>query len=68
MTENEQEYFEVKNKDPELHSIDLMLEVLNRHLDRSNDGPCNSEDNIDKGRSAMIRVARYVLERVEYGN
>ena len=58
-----QESDEVKTDDKELHAISVMLEALKRHVDRSNDNP-NCEQNIIEGHKAMIRCARYVLEKV----
>ena len=58
------EIYHIHHKDNELHAIDVILEVIDRHLDRSNHGPCNSEDNIQIGKESMIRVAQYVLQRV----
>ena len=58
------EIYHIHNKDNEMHAIDVILEVMERHLDRSKDGPCNSEDNVRLGKESMIRVAQYVLQRV----
>ena len=63
MTEPVQEYYEVKSDDKELHAISVMLDALKRHVDRSGDNP-NCEENIIEGHKAMIRCARYVLEKV----
>jgi hypothetical protein len=58
------EIYHIHHKDDELHAIDVIMEVMHRHLDRSHHGPCNSEENIQQGREAMIRVANYILQRV----
>jgi len=63
MIEPVQESYEVKTDDKELHAISVMLEALKRHVDRSKDNP-NCEQNIIDGQKAMIRCARYVLEKV----
>ena len=41
-----------------------MMEAIERHLDRSNQDP-NSEENINKGREAIIRCIGYVSARVK---
>ncbi len=61
--ENVVESYEIKTEDREAHAISVMLEALSRHVDRSKDDP-NCEENIGNGRKAMIRCAKYVLERV----
>lgn len=58
------EIYHIHHKDDELHAIDVIMEVMHRHLDRSHHGPCNGEENIQQGREAMIRVASYILQRV----
>jgi hypothetical protein len=58
------ESYEINSSDREIHAIAVMLEALARHVDRSKDSP-NCEENIEHGRKAMIRCARYVLARVE---
>lgn len=64
MSDNAYEHYEIKNEDKELHVIDVMLEALSRHLDGRQDNP-NCRENIQNGAAAMVRCARYVLERVE---
>jgi hypothetical protein len=56
------ENFEIKNEDPELHSIDLILEVLNRHL--HNHEECTSDEYEAKLKEKRIRVIDFVLGRV----
>jgi hypothetical protein len=63
MTEPVTESYEINTGDSELHAISVMLEALKRHVDRSQDNP-NCEENIIEGHKAMIRCARYILEKV----
>lgn len=57
------ESYDIVTDDQELHAINVMLEVLRRHVDRSEDVK-NCEENIMQGKQAMVRCAKYVLERV----
>jgi hypothetical protein len=57
------EHYEIKVEDKELHAISVIMEVLDRHLDRRGDAGC-AEDVIN-GHKAMARVISYVASRLE---
>ncbi len=61
---NVEEIYEIRNSDPELHAIDVMMQVLERHISRDGENP-NTDQNIIQGRAAMIRCAKYVLDRTQ---
>jgi hypothetical protein len=58
------ESYEVKTEDKELHTINVIIEALIRHIDRSKDNP-NCEENIINGHKAAIRIIDYVSARIK---
>ena len=63
MTEPATESYEIKNKDSELHVINVILEALYRHI--TNKEGQTSEEYEKHLEQKRVRVVRYVLDRVD---
>lgn len=62
MSEPLMESYEIKSEDKELHCINVILEVLERHL--TNKGEVTSEQHEEMLSRQRMRVASYVCERM----